>query len=252
MQSGLTKTLTNCTIAAALAAFQCVALLCVTAPTAAGQAKYTPPRNSYDGHADLSGIWQAKATAGDDIEKSIVDPSNKKIPYLPAMAAKQKALAKDKAKLDPVGKCYMPGIPRLMYMNYPFQILQTAKYIVVVSEYSHTYRIIYMDGSPHIDYLPFWLGDSRGHWDGDTLVVDALSFNDQTWLDKAANIHSDQLHVVERYTRTGPDTLTYEATISDPKVYSKDWKISVPLSRDKKPDARLMEYECQELAPPVE
>ena len=102
----------------------------------------------------------------------------------------------------------MPGIPRLMYMSYPFQIFQTAKYIVVVSEYSHTYRIIYMDGSPHIDYLPFWLGDSRGHWEGDTLVVDALSFNDETWLDKAGNFHSDQLHVVERYTRTGPDTLS--------------------------------------------
>jgi hypothetical protein len=247
MQSGLTKTLLNCTLAASFAAF-----LCATAPTAAGQAKYTPPRNAYDGHADLMGIWQAKATVGDDIEKSIVDPSNKKIPYLPEMAARQKALAKDKAKLDPVGKCYMPGIPRLMTMNYPFQIFQTPKYIVVVSEYSHVYRIIYMDGSPHVDYLPFWLGDSRGHWDGDTLVVDALSFNDQTWFDKAANIHSDQLHVVERYTRTGPDTLTYEATVSDPKVFSKDWKISVPLALHKEPNARLMEYECQELAPPVE
>ena len=228
------------------------ALLCATAPTAAGQAKYTPPRNSYDGHAALDGIWQAKAAVGDDIEKSIVDPANKKIPYLPASAAQQKVFAKDKAKLDPVGKCYMPGIPRLMYMNYPFQIFQTAKYIVVVSEYSHVYRIIYMDGSPHPDFgLPFWLGDSRGHWEGDTLVVDVNSLNDQTWLDKAANYHSDQLHVVERYTRTAADTLTYEATISDPKTYSKDWKIKVPLALDKKTDARLMEYECQELAPPV-
>jgi hypothetical protein len=252
MQFGLTKTpltkkLMNCTIAASFAAF-----LCATAPTAAGQSKYTPPRNAYDGHADLDGIWQAKASVGDDIEKSIVDPSNKKIPYLPGAAAQQKTFAKDKAKLDPVGKCYMPGIPRLMYMNYPFQIFQTAKYIVVVSEYSHVYRIIYMDGSPHPDFgLPFWLGDSRGHWDGDTLVVDVVSLNDQTWLDKAADYHSDQLHVVERYTRTSADTLTYEATLSDPKVYSKDWKISVPLALDKKPDARLMEYECQELAPPV-
>jgi hypothetical protein len=246
MQSGLTKTLMHCTMAASFAAF-----LCVIAPTASGQAKYTPPRNPYDGHADLSGIWQAKATVGDDIEKSIVEPKDKKIPYLPGAATQQKVFAKDKAKLDPVGKCYMPGIPRLMYMNYPFQIFQTAKYIVVVSEYSHVYRIIYMDGSPHVDYLPFWLGDSRGHWDGDSLVVDALSFNDQTWFDKAAHYHSDQLHVVERYTRNSADTLTYEATISDPKVFSKDWKISVPLALDKKPNARLMEYECQELAPPV-
>ncbi len=242
VQSGLTKTLTNCmTIAAAAAVL-------FTGSTAWAQ-KYTAPKNPYDQHADLDGIWQAKATVGDDIEKAIVDPSNKKIPYLPAAAAKQKANAANKAKLDPVGKCYMPGIPRLMTMNYPFQIFQTAKYIAIVSEYSHTYRIIYMDGSPHVDYLPFWLGDSRGHWDGDTLVADVLSFNEFTWFDKIGDHHSDQLHVVERYTRTGPDTLTYEATISDPKTFSKDWKISVPLARHKEPNARLMEYECQDLAP---
>lgn len=212
--------------------------------------KYTPPRAPWDNtHPDLSGIWEAKASVGDDIEKSIVDPSDKKIPYLPAALAKVKENAANKAKEDPVNKCYMPGVPRLMYMNYPFQIFETPKYIAVVSEYSHTYRIIYMDGSPHVDYLPFWLGDSRGHWDGDTLVVDVLSFNDETWLDKAGNYHSDQLHVVERYTRTGPNTMQYEATISDPKTFSKDWKISVPLTLDTKPNARIMEYECQDKAP---
>jgi hypothetical protein len=245
-QSGLAKTLMNCTMAASFAAFLC-------AGSTAWAQKYSAPKAAWDSsHPDLSGIWQAKASVGDDIEKSIVDPSNKKIPYLPAAAAKAKANAANKAKLDPVGKCYMPGIPRMMYMNYPFQIFQGPKYIPVVSEYSHTYRIIYMDGSAHADYIPFWLGDSRGHWDGDTLVVDVVSFNDQTWLDKAGNFHSDQLHVVERYTRTGADAMTYEATISDPKTFSKDWKISVPLTLDKKPNARLLEYECQELAPPVE
>ncbi len=226
------------------------ALVFLSCSSAALGQKYAPPRAPYDDtHPDLSGIWQAKTSVGDDIEKSIVDPSNKKIPYLPAAVAKMKANAADKAKEDPVNKCYMPGIPRLMYMSYPFQIFQTAKYIAVVSEYSHTYRIIYMDGSPHVDYLPFWLGDSRGHWEGDTLVVDALSFNDETWLDKAGNYHSDQLHVVERYTRTSPTTLRYEATISDPKVFSKEWKISVPMTLDNKPNARLMEYECQDKAP---
>ncbi len=202
--SQLTRKLTNSIMAAAAAAF-------LFAGSTASAQKYTAPKNAYDGHADLMGIWQAKAAVGDDIEKSIVDPSNKKIPYLPAAAAKAKANAANKAKLDPVGKCYMPGIPRLITMNYPFQIFQTAKYIVMVSEYSHTNRIIYMDGSAHVDYLPFWLGDSRGHWDGDTLVVDALSFNDDTWFDKAGNFHSDQLHVVERFTRTGPDTLSYRS-----------------------------------------
>ncbi len=241
--SELSRKLTNCVMGVALAG-------AVLGGSAAWAQKYTAPRAPWDkDHPDLSGIWQAKPTVGDDIEKSIVDPSNKKIPYLPEAAAKVKTNAANKAKEDPVNKCYMPGVPRLMYMNYPFQIFQTPKYITVVSEYSHTYRIIYMDGSPHVDYLPFWLGDSRGHWEGDTLVVDVLSFNDQTWLDKAGNYHSDQLHVVERYTRTGPTTLDYEVTISDPKTFSKEWKIRVPMTLDNKPNARLMEYECQQLAP---
>jgi hypothetical protein len=219
------------------------------AGSAAWAQKYTAPRAPWDNsHPDLSGIWQAKPNVGDDIEKYIVG-GPKKIPYLPGKADQVKTNFTNRAKEDPVNKCYMPGVPRLMYMNYPLQIFQSPKYIVVVSEYSHTDRPIYMDGSPHVDYLPFWMGDSRGHWDGDTLVVDVLSFNDQTWLDKAGNYHSDQLHVVERYTRTGPTTLDYEATISDPKVFSKEWKIKVPLTLDTKPNARLMEYECQDKAP---
>lgn len=230
-----------------------IALAMCAGATAFGQAKggYTAPRHPWEGHADLSGIWQAKANAGDDVEKLIVDPANKKIPYLPGMAAKQKENAKNKAKLDPVGKCYMPGIPRLMYINYPFQIFQTAKYIMIVSEFAHVYRQIFMDGSSHLDGLQFWLGDSRGHWDGDSLVVDVTDFNDETWFDKVGDYHSDQLHVEERFTRTGPDVLTYEATITDPKVYSKPWKISVPLALHKEPNFRLLEYECQDLAPPT-
>ena len=216
---------------------------------AASAASYTAPKAAWEGHADLSGIWQAKANAGDDVEKLVVDPSNKKIPYLPEALKQKAANAKNKAQGDDTSKCYMPGVPRLMYMNYPFQIFQTPKYIMIVSEYAHVYRQIFMDGSAHLDGLQFWDGDSRGHWDGDSLVVDVTGFNDQTWFDKAGNYHSDELHVVERFTRTGPDTLTYEATITDPKTFSKPWKISVPLSLDKKPNARLMEYECQELAP---
>lgn len=234
--------LTNCLMASAAAAFL------IAGATASAQ-KYSAPRAAWDkDHPDLSGIWQAKTTVGDDIEKSIVD-GPKKIPYIASAEAQVKTNAANKAKGDPVNKCYMPGVPRVMYMDYPFQIFETPKYIAIVSQYSHTYRIVYMDGSPHVDYLPFWLGDSRGHWDGDTLVVDVLSFNNDTWLDKAGNYHSDQLHVVERYTRTSPTALTYEATIADPKVFSKEWKIKVPMTLDNKPNARLMEYECQDKAP---
>jgi hypothetical protein len=219
-----------------------------------GQAKsgYAPPKHPWEDHPDFDGIWQAKSNAGDDVEKLIVDPSNKKIPYLPAAVAQKNANAKNKAQADPVGKCFMPGIPRLMYMNYPFQIFQTEKYIMVVSEFAHIYRQIFMDGSKHLDDVPGgqWLGDSRGHWDGDSLVVDVIGFNDHTWFDKAGDYHSDQLHVEERYTRTAADTLTYEATITDPKTFSKPWKISVPLSLHKEPNFRVLEYECQDLAPP--
>ena len=231
------------------------ALALVATTAAFGQAKssFSAPKHPWEGHADLSGIWEAKPNAGDDVSKLIVDPSNKKIPYLPEAAAKAKANAKDKAG-DSTSKCYMPGVPRLMYMSVmnkalPFQIFQTAKYIMIDSEYAHVYRQIFMDGSPHLDGVQFWDGDSRGKWEGDTLVVDVTGFNDQTWFDKAGNYHSDQLHVVERYTRTAPDTLTYEATITDPKVFSKPWTIRVPLALNKAPNARIMEYECQELAP---
>jgi hypothetical protein len=217
--------------------------------SAQGKSAFTAPKHPWEDHPDLSGIWQAKAGTGDEIEKSIVDPSNKKIPYLPAAVAKQKDNAKNKAKEDPVGKCYMPGIPRLMYMDRPFQIFQTDKYIMIVSEFAHIYRQIFMDGSAHLDGLQFWLGDSRGRWDGNSLVVDVTDFNDETWFDKAGNYHSDDLHVVERFTRTAPDVLTYEATMTDPKVFSKPWKISVPLALHKEPNFRLMEYECQDLAP---
>jgi hypothetical protein len=228
-----------------------VALSLSVGSFAFGQAKggYTAPKHPWEGHADLSGIWQAKASAGDDVEKLIVDPSNKKIPYLPAAVAKKNANAKNKAQADPAGKCWMPGVPRLMYINYPFQIFQTSKYIMVVSEFAHIYRQIFMDGSAHLDVVEFWNGDSRGHWEGDTLVVDVTNFNDNTWFDKAGNHHSNQLHVEERYTRTAADTLTYEATITDPQTFSKPWKISVPLSLHKEPNFRLMEYECQDLAP---
>ena len=235
------------------------AVLLSVSVSAYGQSNYVVPKAAWEGHADLQGIWQAKNTANDDLEKHkaaqgiaagnsfIVDPKDGKIPYLPAALAKRKANFEKRATEDSVNHCFMPGVPRLAYLPYPIQIIQTPKYIVIVSEYAHVYRTIYTDGSKHLEGLDYWNGDSRGHWEGDTLVVDVTAFNDQTWLDKSGDYHSDQLHVVERYTRTAPDILTYEATIEDPKVYSKPWKISMPLHLDKAPNARLMEYECQDL-----
>jgi hypothetical protein len=236
-----------------IAAAGAVTSLCVVPTTASGQAKggaaFTVAR-TWNNQPDLQGIWLANGKAGDNIEKGgfIKDPSNGRIPYLSAAATKRDQNAKNAKALDLVNKCYMPGAPRLMYMGYPFQIFQNDKYLAIVSEYAHVYRMVYLDGSPHIDGLDFWLGDSRGRWDGDSLVVDIRNFNDQTWFDKAGNHHSDQLTVTERFTRTGANTLLYEATMHDPKTFSKDWKISVPMTQRTGPVARIMEYECQDLA----
>ena len=186
----------------------------------------------------------------DNLEKGgfIKDPSNGKIPYIAGGAAKRTENMKNAKTADLVNKCYMPGVPRLMYMGYPFQIFENEKYVAITSEYVHVYRMIYLDGSAHLDFPDLWDGDSRGHWDGDSLVTDVTDFNDKTWLDKSGNYHSNRLHVTERFTRTGPGSLLYEATISDPMTYTKDWKIAVPMVQKTGPTARLMEYECQDLA----
>jgi hypothetical protein len=227
----------------------CLAVLCIS--PAYGQKKdaknFKVSKGWYD-QPDLMGIWQP-AKPVDNLEKGgfIKDPPNGKIPYIAGAVANRNANAK-KPQGDVVNRCYMPGVPRLLYMGYPFQIFETEKYVAIASEYAHVYRMIYLDGSKHIDFPGLWNGDSRGHWDGDSLVTDVTNFNADTWLDKAGNYHSDQLHVMERFTRTGPTTLLYEATISDPRTFTKDWKIAVPMTLKTGPTARLMEYECQDLA----
>lgn len=205
--------------------------------------------HTWNDQPDLQGIWQP-AKPVDNLEKGgfIKDPSNGKIPYIAGGAAKRDQNAKNAKTADLVNRCFMPGTPRLMYMGYPFQIFQNSKYVAIASEYSHTYRMIYLDGSPHIDFPDTWMGDSRGHWEGDSLITDVINFNDKTLLDKAGNHHSNQLQVKERFTRTGANTLVYETTLHDPMTFTKDWKISIPMTLKTGPTARLMEYECQDLA----
>jgi hypothetical protein len=138
----------------------------------------------------------------------------------------------------------MVGVPRITYMPYPFQIVQAADQVTLLYEYVHSVRNVYLN-SPHPKGpIQWWMGDSRGRWDGETLVVDVVHFTDQTWFDRSGNYHSAALHVVERYTRTGPDHLQYEATIEDPKVFARPWTISLPLYRRREPNVRLLEYEC--------
>ena len=218
------------------------------APAAAYRAPRTP-----DGQPDLQGIWQALNTAVWDIEDhsaqlgvpaglGIVEGGA--IPYLPSALARRKENFERRLTDDPEARCYMAGVPRITYMPYPFQIVQTPTQVTMLYEYVHSVRPIHLN-SPHPPgTLAWWLGDSRARWEGETLVVDVVDFTDQTWFDRSGNYHSTALHVVERYTRTSPDIMLYEATIEDPQVFSRPWTISMPLYRRQEANMRLLEYEC--------
>jgi hypothetical protein len=146
---------------------------------------------------------------------------------------------------DPEIKCYLPGVPRATYMPYPFQIFQSQSQIFFAYEYAGAVRNIFLKdpGPPPVDS---WMGQSVGRWEGDTLVVVATGFNGQAWLDRAGNFTSDKLKVTERYTRTSPDHLLYEATIEDPETFTRPWKISLPLYRRIDRNAQLMDFKCVE------
>ena len=226
--------------------------LFVAATPSAGQASDPLPRTA-NGKPDLSGIWQAVTTAHWNIQAhpaekgipaglGVVDGDE--IPYQAWAAAKKRDNFDNRATADPESKCYLPGVPRITYMPYPFQILQTPAHVAIVYEYAHVVRRVFMD-SPHPDGpIEWFMGDSRGRWDGDTLVVDVVHFTDRTWFDRAGNFHSPALHVVERYTPISAHHINYEVTIEDPKVFTRPWKMSMPLYRRLEKNIRILEYEC--------
>jgi hypothetical protein len=222
------------------------------APAVTAQA-YTPARTP-NGQPDLQGIWQVVNAAASNLEDhspSLGTPGGVgvveggRIPYLAPALAKRKENFEKRATADPEANCYLPGVPRITYTPFPFQILQFPDQVTIVYEYLGITRSIFLTGKhPDPNVADFWMGDSRGRWEGNTLVVDVTNFNDQTWFDRAGNFHSDALHVTERYTRAGPDHIAYEATIEDPEVFSRPWKISMPLYRRQERNLRLLEYEC--------
>ena len=167
------------------------------------------------------------------------------VPYQPWALEKKRENGASWLTLDPEVKCYLPGVPRAMYLPYPFQIVQTPSHILIAYEFADASRTIYIDSDLE---SPFdtWMGHSTGRWEGDTLVVDVTSFNDQTWFDRAGNFHSDALQVVERYTPIGPDHIDYEATITDPEVFTEPWTIRMPLYRRVEDNLQLVEYKCVE------
>ena len=238
-------------------------LLLVERETAGQTAGYRAPRTA-DKRPDLNGIWQAISTAEWDLQDHAARPGpvvamgaigaipagqgvveGNEIPYQPWAAVKKKENLDDWLARDPVVKCYMPGVPRAMYMPYPFQIVQTPKYILMAFEFASAVRTIYMEKVPPSP-ADTWMGYSVGRWDGETLVIESDSFNDQTWFDRSGNFHSEALRVVERITRISPDALNYEATLTDEKVFTRPWKISLPLYRRLEPNMQLLEFKCVE------
>ena len=163
-----------------------------------------------DGRPDMQGIWQARSRAAYDLEdhparfgmpagRSVVDTIT--IPYQPWAAMKQRENFEQRAKADPLSECFLPGVPRIMYMEHPFQIFQRRDVVAMTFEWQQVFRLIYTNGTGPSTPLQFWMGDSRGRWDGDSFVVEVTNHNDRTWFDMAGNFHSDALHVVERWTR---------------------------------------------------
>jgi hypothetical protein len=195
---------------------------------------------------DLRGVWMAENNADASLERAhvIVDPPDGEIPYRPEAAAQQKQNFANREKADPEKRCFQPGVPRAAYLPSPFQIFQNDRAVYIVYQDAHSYRIINLNGSPHNEGLGYAMGDSRGHSEGSSLVADVTSFSDATWLDASGDYHSDELHVVERYTRMNPNTLMYEATIEDPKVFTRPWKIRIPLHLQK--GIQILEDECEE------
>ena len=195
-----------------------------------------------DGKPDLQGIWQSDGKPAADVQPFV---EGREIPYKPAAADKKRENFTNRAKADPLVSCFMPGVPRIMYLEYPYQIFQAKDHIAITYEWSHVFRLIYTTTktSPHPG-VDSWMGDSRGRWEGDTLVVEVVGNNDRAWFDLAGNYHSDKMRVTERYTLTDPDTIRYEATVTDPEIFTRPWKISFPIHRVKN-KVRVLEYQCQ-------
>src|SRR5215471_5646996 len=230
-----------------------------------------------DGKPSLNGIWQTMNTANFDLEPHnsraalqmipgplgpIPAPSvvalgavgsvpdglgvveGGDIPYKPDALAKKKENQKNWIKSDPEIKCYLPGVPRATYMPYPFQIVQSKDYTFIAYEYAGAVRNVYMK-DPGEAPTDSWMGQSAGHWEGDTLVVNVTGLNDQTWLSRAGDWHTENMHVTERYTLKDNDHLMYEATIEDPEVFTRPWKISMPLYRRMEKNVQLLEFKCE-------
>lgn len=253
--------------AAPAARGQAAAPAAATAPTRGQAAAATPARPArIAGKPNFSGLWQAMSSANWDIQDHSTEPGpfyqlgaimaipagqgiveGNEIPYRPEALVQRNLNRLNRWTADPEIKCYMPGLPRATYMPYPFQIVQGTENIAFAYEYATSNRVVRMTNHQKAP-VPSWMGWSNGRWEGDTLVVEVTGNNDQTWFDRAGNFHSDEMKVTERYRLRNPDVIDYEATIEDPKTFTRPWKISLPLYRRLEKNAKILEFKCVEYA----
>jgi len=227
-------------------------------PTGAAPAA-RPPKTA-DGKPNLQGYWNNQAGAAPwDIEPHpasfqvpagdgvIVDPPDHRIPYQPAALERRNELRDKYAFVDPQAHCAPSGVPRQTYTPFGFQIVQPRGSVVILYEAEHVHRVIRTDGSAHVPAsVRLWSGDSVGRWEGDTLVVESTNFNGKTWLDMTGNFTTPALRVVERYTLVDANTIQYEATLEDPTIYTRPWKMAFLLRRNLQPGYYLLEFACHE------
>ena len=235
--------------------------LALSAGSALGGAQTPPaapgfPRGA-DGKPDFSGIWQSLSAADYGLEPHLATKDGppgagvvdgNEIPYQPSALDQRAKNFAARATADPRTKCFTLGTPRGIYGNEPFQILQRPRDLTLLFEFGHPVRTIHTNGTEHPDgHIDFWLGDSRGRWEGDTLVVDVTDFNGETWLDRVGNFNSDGLHLTERWSFVDRNTIRYRATFEDPKVYTRPWSIEVLLYRRLEPNVQIIENYCSTL-----
>ncbi len=281
------KVFKGSTVLTALAAAAAGAIISATVTGTASQPQGPPDRSAEtpDGHPNFNGVWQALNEAHWDLEAhearsgmveqqgvypfefakvpaapvvalgaaggvpgsiGVVEGAGR-IPYTPEALQIKQENAANWIDRDPELKCYLPGIPRAMYMPYPFQIAQSTNKIHMTFGFSNAARVIHLDdvtGPP--DYT--FMGHSVGRWEGNTLVVTVDYFNGKTWLDRAGNFHSEALELTERFTPLSPDAIWYEVTLTDPNTFTEPWSIAMPLYRRLEPGATVLDYPCMEFA----
>lgn len=253
-----------------------LALLFLVVASSAG-ADYQPPRTA-DGKPDFSGVWQVLNTANDSLEAhtgraaqvmregpvvpvpvkelvalgavGAIPPSlgvveGGEIPYQPAALAQRQENRKNWITADPEVRCYLPGIPRATYLPFPFQIAHNKDALLFSYAYAGAVRNVALS-DPGPAPIDSWMGQSWARWEGDTLVIETTGQNNQSWLDRAGNYHSDKLKVTERFTRTSEHTIDYSATLEDAEIFTRPWTIRMPLYKRVGADAQMLKFDCVE------